>query len=248
MIERQRAALISGSGQNIGRAAAMQLAGKGMAVVVNGSSNLAACEEVVAAIHTAGGEAIIAMGNIGIREEALAVAQAGIKAFGGIDVLINNAAVRPDCSFLDVTEEEWHRVMNINFYGAFWLCRACLPHMVEQGWGRIINFTGMNAQQGYAGKAHVSVSKHAAWGLTKSLAKEFGPKGVTTNIISPGTIVGESAAGHSMAARFAQLEAANPAGRLGEPGDIAAMVDLLVSDGGGFINGQLLQVNGGVVV
>lgn len=248
MTEKKRAALITGSGQNIGRAAAMQLAANGMAVVVNGSSNVAACEEVVAAIQAAGGEAMIAMGNVGIREEALAVAQAGIEAFGGIDVLINNAAVRPDCSFLEVTEDEWHRVMNINFYGAFWLCRGCLPHMVEQGWGRIINFTGMNAQQGYAGKAHVSVSKHAAWGLTKSLAKEFGPKGVTTNIISPGTIVGESSAGHSMAARFAQLETANPAGRLGEPGDIAAMVDLLVSDGGGFINGQLLQVNGGVVV
>ena len=86
------------------------------------------------------------------------------------------------------------------------------------------------------------------WGLTKSLAKEFGPKGITVNIISPGTIVGEAADSHSMAARFEQLLATNPSGRLGEPDDIAAMVDLLVSDGGGFVNGQLLQVNGGVVV
>ena len=119
--------------------------------------------------------------------------------------------------------------------------------MVERGWGRIINFTGMNAQQGYAGKPHVTVSKHAAWGLTKSLAKEFGAHGVTVNIVSPGTIVGESADTHSMAGRLDALRDANPTGRLGEPGDIASLVDLLVSDGGGFINGQLLQVNGGVV-
>jgi 3-oxoacyl-[acyl-carrier protein] reductase len=135
--------------------------------------------------------------------------------------------------------------MDINFYSVFHLARACVPGMIEKGWGRVINFTGMNAQQGYAGKAAVSVSKHALWGLTKSLSKEFGRQGVTTNIISPGTIPGVES--DVSAPRFQNLLKANPVGRLGTPDDIAAMVDLLVSDQGGFINGQMLQINGGVI-
>lgn len=246
MTESKRTALITGSGRNIGRAAAVRLAQAGLNIVLNGSTDRAACEAVAEEVR-AGGEAMVAMGNMGDRDETLGVASTAIETFGAVDVLINNVAVRPDCGFLEVTEEEWHRVMNINFYAAFWLARACLPGMAERGWGRIINFTGMNAQQGYSGKSHVAVSKHAVWGLTKSLSREFGPRGITTNIISPGTIVGEVSDSHSMAARFDALRAANPVGRLGEPGDIAAMVALLVSDDGGFINGQLLQVNGGVV-
>lgn len=247
MADHPRTALVTGSGRNIGRGIALHLARTGFNVVVNGSSNRAACDAVVEEIQAAGGAGLVAMGNVGERDAALGIAETAIDAFGGVDVLVNNAAVRPSCDFLSVTEEEWHRVLNVNFYSGFWLSRACLPGMVERGWGRIINFTGMNAQQGYAGKAHVSVSKHAAWGLTKSLAKEFGVRGVTVNIISPGTIVGESADTHSAADRLDALRAANPVGRLGTPDDIAAMVDLLVSERGSFINGQLLQINGGVV-
>jgi 3-oxoacyl-[acyl-carrier protein] reductase len=160
-------------------------------------------------------------------------------------VLVNNAAVRPDGDFLTVAEEEWMRVQDINFYSAFHLARACVPGMLEKGWGRIINFTGMNAQQGYAGKAAVSVSKHALWGLTKSLSKEFGPQGVTCNIISPGTIPDPSE--DQSAPRLQNLLKNNPVRRLGTGDDIAAMVDLLVSEQGGFINGQMLQINGGVI-
>lgn len=242
-----RAALVTGSGRNIGRAIALRLAELGFGVVINGSSNRVACDAVAEHINRAGGSAIVAMGNIGERQQALAVARAASDHFGAVDVLVNNAAVRPNCGFLEVSEEEWARVMDINFGSAFWLSRACLPAMIDRGWGRIINFTGMNAQQGYAGKSHVSVSKHAVWGLTKALAKEFGSCGVTTNIISPGTIVGEAADEHSAADKLDALRAANPVGRLGTPDDIAATVELLVSDGGSFINGQLLQVNGGVV-
>ena len=242
-----RTALITGSGQNIGRAIALHLGGAGFNVVVNGSSRREPCEAVAQEIRTAGGEALVAMGNIGIREEAQAITKAAHEAFGGVDVLANNAAVRPDGDFLTMDEDEWDRVMNINMKSAFWLARACIPGMVEQGYGRIINFTGMNAQQGYVGKTVVTVSKHAMWGLTKSLAREFGRSGITTNIISPGTIVGESRDPHSLHGSLDTLLANNPSGRLGNPDDIAGMVDLLVSDEGGFINGQLLQINGGVV-
>ncbi len=246
MTSPQRSALITGSGRNIGRSIALVLAQRGFKIIVNGSSDQTACDNVAQEIMDAGGDAIVAMGNVGIREQAHAVAERGLSAFGAIDVLVNNAAIRPSCGFLDVSEKEWQRVIDVNFSAAFWLARACLPGMVERGWGRIVNFTGMNAQQGYPGKSHVTVSKHAAWGLTKSLAKEFGPQGVTTNIISPGTIVGESKDTHSMAHNLDALLKENPAGRLGTPADIAATVALLVSDEGGFINGQLMQVNGGV--
>jgi len=143
-------------------------------------------------------------------------------------------------------EADFHRIMDINFHAALWLARACLPGMIDNGWGRIINFTGMNAQQGYSGKSAVSISKHAAWGLTKSIAKEYGLNGVTANIISPGTIVGDEE--ESEAKNYATLKQHNPAGRLGEPVDIAKMVRYLISDHAGFVNGQLVQVNGGVVV
>ena len=242
-----RTALITGSGRNIGRAIALHLGAQGHNVVVNGSSDIAACEAVAQAVRKAGGEALVAMADIGDRDAVQALAQQAISHFGGVDVLVNNAAIRPDGDFLSMPQEEWDRVIDVNFYSAFHLSRACLPGMVERGYGRIINFTGMNAQQGYVGKAHVTVSKHAAWGMTKSLAKEFGRSGITTNIISPGTIVGEAADAHSMHGRLDALLANNPAGRLGTPDDIAAMVDLLISEEGHFINGQLLQVNGGVI-
>ena len=245
MTRGERTALITGSGKNIGRGIALHLAESGFNIVLNGSRDRAACEEVASKIRDLGSEALIEMCDIGDGEKVKGMANSAIDRFGSVDVLVNNAAVRPDGDFLETTEDAWQQVMDINLTSTFHLARACLPGMIAKGWGRIINFTGMNAQQGYAGKAAVSVSKHAAWGLTKSLSKEFGPRGITTNMISPGTIPGEDA--DTSDPRFQALARANPVGRLGTPDDIAGMVDLLVSDQGSFINGQMLQINGGVV-
>lgn len=247
MSQRRRTALVTGSGRNIGRGIAMHLAAGGLDVVVNGSSNRAACNETAERVAERGTEALVVMADTGRREDVERLAAAAIERFGGVDVLVNNAAIRPSAQFLELDDDGWARVMDVNFNGPRWLAHACLPGMIERGYGRIINFTGMNAQQGYPGKPHVTAAKHALWGLTKSLAREFGRHGVSTNIISPGTIVGESADTHSLAGQLDTLRAANPAGRLGTPDDIAALVDLLVSEHGSFLNGQLLQVNGGVV-
>lgn len=243
----QRTALVTGSGRNIGRAIAIELAKAGCNVILNGSSDRAACEAVAREIESTGSSALVAMGNVGIRQDALAVAQSGIDQFGSIDVLVNNAAIRPSFDLINDDEADFDRVMDINFRAAFWLARACLPGMIDNGWGRIINFTGMNAQQGYIGKAAVSISKHAAWGLTKSIAKEYGRHGITANIISPGTIVGEVEK-PGVAEKNKILMRQNPSGRLGTPMDIAQMVSHIASEQTGFINGQLLQINGGVVV
>jgi len=241
-----RTALVTGSGKNIGRAIAIELANEGFNVVLNGSSNRAACESVAREIESIGTPAFVAMGNVGVRHEAIDIADQAIKQFGRIDVLVNNAAIRPSFDLLNDDDADFQRIMDVNFHAAWWLTRAILPGMINHGWGRIINFTGMNAQQGYTGKSAVSISKHASWGLVKSVAKEYGKYGITANIISPGTIVGDNE--ETDAPKYEKLVAQNPAARLGAPKDIAKMVSYLVGDHAGFVNGQLLQVNGGVVV
>lgn len=240
----RKTALVTGSGQNIGRACAIRLAEDGFNVVINGRSNRAACEEVAGLVRQTGAEAHIIMGDVGTSAGSAAVAQDAIDRFGGVDVLVHNAAIRPSSPFLEMSEAEWNEVMDVNFTASFWLARATLPGMIERGWGRVINFAGMNAIHGYNGRAHVSASKHAAWGLTKALAMEFGPKGVTVNIISPGPIRPE-AGDPTMASHIRSQLDRIPVKRLGESREIAAMVSLLASDDGGFINGQLLQINGG---
>ena len=244
MSQIQRTALITGSGRNIGRAAALVLAKQSMNIVVNGSSNQDACEIVANEVREIGPKAIVVMGDVGDINALQNITSEAEKAFGRVDVLINNAAVRPNSPFLETDDDEWARILDIDFHAARRLAKACLPAMIDNGWGRIINFAGMNAIHGYNGRAPVSVSKHASWGLTKSLAKEFGAKGITTNIISPGPIRPDEA-DPEMRAHIEGMVGRVPIGRLGEADEVAAMVGLLASEDGAFINGQLLQVNGG---
>ena len=244
MNKTERTALITGSGRNIGRACALALAADGFNLVVNGSSDQEACEQTAAMARELGVKAEVALGNVGQEADAKKIAAKALLHFDAIDILICNAAIRPSDAFLEMTDEQWYRVINTNFMGSFWLARACLPGMVNKGWGRIINFAGMNAIHGYNGRAHVSASKHAVWGLTKALAKEFAPKGITANIISPGPIEGERN-DPTMAAHIAEMVDRVPVGRLGTGDEVAAACALLVSDKGGFINGQMIQINGG---
>lgn len=244
MTASRRTALITGAGRNIGRACALGLAQDGFNVVVNGSRDRAACEAVAQAAAALGVEALVAMGDVGVVDAARGVAEAAIDRFGSVDVLVNNAALRPQKAFLETDEAEWRRVMAVDLDAAVWLARACLPGMLARGWGRIANFTGMNAIHGHAGRAPVSVAKHGVWGLTKALAKEFGPRGVTVNAISPGPIRGErddAAAAQQRQSMVARV----PVGRLGTPEEVAAVLRLLVGESGAFINGQMIQVNGG---
>jgi 3-oxoacyl-[acyl-carrier protein] reductase len=244
MASQRRTALITGSNKNIGRACALHLAKAGCNVVVNGARDAAAAETVAREVRGLGVEALVAMGDVGRRADLDRIAAAALKAFGGVDILVNNAAIRQDGKFLEMSEDDWKYAMAVNFDAAYVLARAVLPGMIGKGFGRIINFAGMNAIHGYNGRAHVSASKHAAWGLTKALAKEFGPKGITANIVSPGPIMGE-AQDKVQAEHIAPMKARVPLGRLGTPDEVAAVVALIASDAGGFINGQMIQVNGG---
>jgi 3-oxoacyl-[acyl-carrier protein] reductase len=241
----KRNALVTGAGKNIGRACALALAEDGFDVVVVGSSDRAACEKVAKEAEQRGARALVVMADVGKVAECKRIVVEATKALGTIDVLINNAALRPTKPFLDTTEEEWQRVIAVDLDAAVHLARACLPGMIAKGWGRIVNFAGLNAIHGHAGRVHVSVAKHGAWGLTKGLAMEFGPKGITTNIISPGPIAPDAEEHNASVQARKEALSKVPMGRMGKPVEIAAAVRMLVSEAGGYINGQMIGVNGG---
>jgi 3-oxoacyl-[acyl-carrier protein] reductase len=240
-----KTALVTGAGRNIGRACVLGLAEDGFNVVINGSSDRAACESVAREAAKFGVKALVVMGDVGSSKECNRIAGEALKTFGAVDALLNNAALRPNKPFLEMSEAEWRRVISVDLDAAVWLSRACLPGMVKKGWGRIVNFAGMNAIHGHAGRAPVSVAKHGVWGLSKGLAMEFGPKGITTNTISPGPIAPDVAEKNASAEARAQTLARVPLGRFGTPVEVAAAARLLVSEAGAYINGQMIQVNGG---
>jgi len=240
-----RTALITGAGKNIGRACAHALAQDGFNIVINGSSDRAACDKVAKEVEKLGAKALVIMGDVGKVEECKRIADEAIKAFGSVDALLNNAALRPSKPFLETSEEEWQRVISVDLDGAVRLSRACLPGMIARGWGRIVNFAGLNAIHGHAGRVSVSVAKHGVWGLTKSLAMEFGPKGITTNAISPGPIEPDVPENNASVHARKEALAKVPLGRMGKPAEVAAAARLLVSDAGAYINGQMIGVNGG---
>lgn len=237
-------ALVTGAGRNIGRAIALELADRGADVVVNARANRAEAEAVAAEARKRGVRALVALGDVGRAEDVRALAAQALAAFGKVDIVVNNAAIRPEAPFLELTEEAWHRVLAVDLHSAFYTARAFLPGMVAQRWGRIINLTGMNAIQGAPGRAHVAAAKHGLWGLTKALAREFGPHGVTVNAISPGPI--DTAREDATTDRQHRAQVGRvPLGRLGSPAEVAALCGFLASDAGGFISGQMIGVNGG---
>ncbi len=239
----QRAAFVSGSGKNIGRAIALKLAQAGVAIVLNGRSDAAACGAVADEVRAHGAEAHVLMGDVGNLEDAKRLAALALERFGTIDILVNNAGFRPHQSLLTMSDTEWSAVLDINLNACFWLSRAFLPGMIERGWGRIINFAGMYAMRGTAEHAPIAAAKHGGWGLAKSIASEFGRYGITANSVSPGPIRkdGEEEADTSEQGARHRV----PLGRMGLPSEVAALVALLCSDEGGFISGQMIAVNGG---
>ena len=235
-----KTAFVSGSGQNIGRAIALRLAELGCNVVVNGSSNAQACEETAARIRATGAEALVAMGDMARPEDVARITAAALDRFGAIDILVNNAARRPHKPFLEMTEDDWHGVVDVALTGAYRTARAFLPGMVDRKWGRIINFAGMKAMRGYFEGAPISAAKHGVWGLTKALSTEFAAHGITANVISPGQIRKDTATADDPA-RAATI----PAGFMGQPDDIAAVAGFLASPEARFVTGQMIAVNGG---
>lgn len=240
---RGRVALVTGSNRNIGRAIVLELAARGCDVIVNARRHAEDAEAVAAAARALGVKALVALGDVGRPDAVEQLARRALGEFPRVDVVVNNAALRPEVPFLEMTAAQWHEVMDVDLHAAFYTARAFLPGMVAQRWGRIVSLTGMNALQGHAGRAHVSAAKHGLWGLTKALARELGPHGITVNAISPGPIEPE----HGDAAQAQRVRAALgrvPVGRLGAPREIATMCGYLASPDAAFISGQMIAING----
>jgi 3-oxoacyl-[acyl-carrier protein] reductase len=244
MTATHQCALVTGSGRNIGRAIALELARRGMRVMVHGHTHPDAAQAVVDAIRGDGGEAEMVTGDLGAPAEVDAIAARALEAFGAVDVLVNNAAIRPESPLERLTDEAWHQVFQVNLHSAFALSRAFVPGMKARGGGRIVYFTGMNAMHGYVARPHVSASKHALWGLTKALAKELGPHGITVNAISPGPIATEHPDNPGMEHHIQSMLSRVPLGRLGTPEEIAALTGFLCSGEGAYVSGQMIACNG----
>ena len=237
-----KVALITGAGKNIGRAIALTLARDGATVLVNGRSDKEAVDQVVREIEAAGGKAQAAMGDVSDPAVAPRLAKEA-EALGGVDLLVSNAGLRRQTSFLDMSFEEWREIMSVALDGAFLLGKALVPQMVAKGkGGAFVAMSGISTHVGTLNRCHVSASKSGLEGLMRALARELAPHRITCNAVSPGAIDTNRAA----AAGPRPIQGRPiPLGRLGTVDEIAAMVRLLVGPEGTFITGQTIHVNGG---
>ena len=239
-----KTALVTGSGRNIGRSIALALARDGADVVVNARSNKAEAEAVAAEVEELGRKALPILADVGDKAQLEALLDQAVDRFGGLDIVVNNAATRPHKPFAEMSYDDWRGVLATDLDSAFLTTKAALPGMMQKGWGRVVNLSGLQAFQGRHGGAHISAAKVGLIGLTRALATELGPSGIVVNCIVPGAI-DTSREGLSNTTRGSGRVAEIPVGRLGYTDDIASLCAFLCSDAAGFINGQTIHCNGG---
>lgn len=246
-----RVALVTGAGSGMGEATAKRFARDGMAVGVL-DINLAAARRAADEITAAGGQALPLQADVANREQVLAAVRELREASGPITVLVNNAAIEEFCTFNDIADDAWDRILDVNLKGVYIVTQLVLPDMEASGWGRIINISGFGAQISAPNMGHYYASKGGVISLTRCLAAELGCKGITANTVSPGFIDTPMARRAIAEGKFPVapelIYGAYPIPRLGKPEEIAAACAFLASDDAGYITAQLLGVNGGAAV
>ena len=239
-----KTALITGSGRNIGRATALALAKEGANIVVNARSNREEAEAVAQEVRDLGVGAIVALADVSDSVQVENMVSKAVAEFGKVDILINNAAIRPHSAFNEASIEDWERVRAVVLDGAIYCTRAVMPSMVENQFGRVLFFCGDGSFTGGADRAFVSAAKTGLIGLARSLALEFASDNIRVNIVSPGRIDTSRDLSWYPNVNMRNTDGI-PLGRLGLPEEIAAACLFLVTDDCGFITGQTLHVNGG---
>jgi NAD(P)-dependent dehydrogenase (short-subunit alcohol dehydrogenase family) len=234
-------ALVTGGARGIGLAISSRLADRGVRVAV-GYSHGAETAKQFAAAHEG---ATIHQGNIGASADCERVVGEVLEQHGRMDILVNNAGITIDKTVRKMTPEEWDRVIHVNLSGAFYLSRAVLQHMLDRGYGRIVNISSVIGEKGNVGQANYASAKSGLFGLTMSLAQETARKGITVNSVAPGFIATEMVAAIPPQA-LERVIAQIPVGRLGEPDEIARVVEFLADPDSGYITGEVYGINGGL--
>jgi 3-oxoacyl-[acyl-carrier protein] reductase len=243
----QRVALVTGSSRGLGRAIALELAQRGYGVAVHYVQSAGPAEAVADEVRAFGVRAEVFGADVAGAEACAVLYKDVSAAFGRVDVLVNNAGITRDTLALRMKEGDWQAVLDTNLSSAFHLSKAALRTMLREGWGRIVNVSSVVGLMGNAGQANYVAAKAGLIGLTKSLAREYGSKGVTVNAVAPGFIESDMTSKLPDELRAAYLKQI-PAGRFGRPEEVATAVAFLASDDAAYINGQTLVIDGGMVM
>lgn len=237
--------LVTGASRRSGRATALKFAEQGADVVVHAHSARAEIDAVAQDITAMGRRSLAVLADVSVEAEVLAMFAQIEKTFGGVDVLVNNAGVRHECPFTELSLEDWRRTLSIIVDGSFLCSREAIRSMLTRGGGRIVNIGGLSAHIGAKQRAHVSTGKAALIGLTHALAAEFGSRGITVNCVVPGRIGGERSA---TAGKLPDLpDGSGPlVGRLGEFEDVAHMIVAICHPSAGYMTGQAVHLSGGL--
>ncbi len=242
-----KSALVTGGSRGIGRAIALRLATQGADVAFSYKGNAAAAAETTSAIEAMGRRALAVQADVSDVAAAETVVKATIQAFGKVDILVNNAGITRDDLIMRMTEDAWRDVLETNLFGAFWMIKAVTRPMLKARGGRIINMTSVSGQAGQTGQANYSAAKAGLIGLTKATARELASRGITCNAVAPGFVLTELTEGLPDALKD-EITARTPLGRFGTTQEIADVVAFLASDEAAYITGQVLAVDGGLVM
>lgn len=241
--------LITGGSRGIGAAAVLAFAQAGYRVAFTWNSHSKAAEQVLEQAQTLapGGQFLALRADAADAAQVALAVQRAEQELGGLQVLVCNAGIAQQKLFTDTTDEDWRRIMSVDLDGAFYACRAALPGMIHRKYGRILLVSSMWGQTGGSCEVAYSAAKAGLIGLGKALAKEEGPSGITVNVVAPGVIDTDMMAGFSDEDR-AVLAEDTPVGRLGTPGEIARTLVFLADEASGYITGQVIGQNGGLVI